>query len=78
MNKRSNRFFGHNFSTVFRFEVIRMLKKKSFWLSILAFPVLIVGVFGIIFLSNMQSQKNAADLAQQKFIFCTEYFSFPY
>ncbi len=67
MNKRSNRFFGHNFSTVFRFEVIRMLKKKSFWLSILAFPVLIVGVFGIIFLSNMQSQKNAADLAQQKF-----------
>lgn len=67
MSKPSNRFFGHNFGTVFRFEVVRILKKKSFWLSILAFPVLIVGVFGIIFLSNMQSEKNAADLAQQKF-----------
>jgi ABC-2 type transport system permease protein len=36
----------YNFGTVFRFEVTRTLKKKSFWIMALAFPVIIGAIFG--------------------------------
>jgi ABC-2 type transport system permease protein len=59
----------HNLGTVFRFEVKRTLKKKSFWIMAIAFPVAIGVIFGIIYFSS-QSTKNAADNTKnQKFSF---------
>lgn len=42
----------HNFSTVLQFELIRTLKKPSFWLSILAIPALTGVIFAIVFFAN--------------------------
>lgn len=52
----------HNLSTVFWFEVIRTLKKKSFWLVALGFPVMIAAVVGIIYFSG-QATADAVDRA---------------
>ncbi len=54
----------HNLSTVFQFEFIRTVKKKSFWLMALSFPALIVAVFGIIYFSN-QATNDAAEKMKQ-------------
>lgn len=59
----------HNFSTVFRFEVIRTLKKKSFWIVSLLFPVMIGAVAGIIFFSNKATDDASKDNDKQKFSF---------
>lgn len=45
----------HNFSTVLQFELIRTLKKPSFWLSILAIPALTGVIFAIVFFANSTS-----------------------
>lgn len=50
----------HNLSTVIRFEITRTLKRKSFWVLALGFPLMMAVIFGIIFLSS-QSTNNAAD-----------------
>lgn len=52
---------GHNFGIVYRFEVIRMLKKKSFWLSIIAFPLLMAIIFGVSFLDAKFSIDSAEE-----------------
>ncbi len=57
----------YNLGTVFRFEFIRTLKKKSFWIMALSFPLIIGAVFGIVYFSNKASTKAAADTANQKF-----------
>lgn len=59
----------HNLGNVFRFEVIRTLKKKSFWITALSFPVIILAVFAIIFFSNQASDKAAEDIKNQPFSF---------
>ena len=46
----------HNLHTVYKFEVTRALKKKSFWIMALAFPVMMGAIFGIIMLSNQATQ----------------------
>lgn len=55
----------HNLGTVFRFEIIRTLKKKSFWIMSLAFPIIIAAVFAIIFFSNQATQK-ATEITQKQ------------
>lgn len=60
-------FFGHNFRTVYRFEVIRTLKKKSFWLSVLALPALITLVFGVVIFANKQASDSTKNLSEQQF-----------
>lgn len=55
----------HNLGTVFRFEVVRTLKKKSFWIMSLAFPIIIAAVFAIIFFSN-QATKKATEITQKQ------------
>lgn len=45
----------HNFSTVLHFELIRTLKKPSFWLSILSIPALTGVIFAVIFFANKTS-----------------------
>lgn len=57
----------HNLSTVIWFEIIRTLKKKSFWISALLFPVAMAGIFGIIFFSNQATEEAAKDTEKQKF-----------
>lgn len=57
----------HNLGTVFGFEVIRSLKKKSFWITATAFPVIIGLVFAIIFFSNQATQEAANDTKKQQF-----------
>ncbi len=57
----------YNLGTVFRFEFIRTLKKKSFWVMAMAFPLIIGAVFGIIYFSNRASNKAAEDTKNQKF-----------
>lgn len=57
----------HNLGTVFRFEVIRTLKKRSFWIMSLAFPVIIAAVFAIIFFSNRATSEAAAVTQKQHF-----------
>lgn len=57
----------HNLSTVIKFEVVRMLKKPSFWLMALGFPVIMAIVFGIVFLSNKATMEAADKLKDQEF-----------
>lgn len=57
----------HNLGTVFQFEVIRSLKKKSFWISALSFPVIIAVVFAVIFFSNKSSDQVAENAKNEKF-----------
>jgi ABC-2 type transport system permease protein len=57
----------HNLRTVFNFEVVRTLKKKSFWVTAFSFPVVISLVFGIIFFSNQATEQASLDTKNQKF-----------
>ncbi len=64
---KQRRLVMHNLGTVFRFELFRALKKKSFWILALTFPVIIGLVFAIIFFSNKATDKAADEARQQKF-----------
>lgn len=57
----------HNLRTVMRFEIVRTLKKKSFWAIAIGFPLMFGAIFGIIFLSNQSTDTAAANLDKQKF-----------
>lgn len=56
---------AHNLSTVVGFEFFRTLKKKRFWITTLAVPVVLAIVFGLVVISGVSSgmasiaQKNA-------------------
>jgi ABC-2 type transport system permease protein len=57
----------HNLSTVISFEVVRTLKKKTFWITAFSFPVVISLVFAIIFFSNQATEQASLDTKNQKF-----------
>lgn len=57
----------HNLSTVINFEIVRMLKKKSFWIMAFGFPIMIACVFGIIYLSNKATSDAEDKLKDQQF-----------
>ena len=57
----------HNLGTVLKFELIRTIKKKSFWIMSLSFPVIIGLVFGIVFLSNQTTEDMAENIKNQEF-----------
>lgn len=59
----------HNLGTVFKFEMVRTLKKKSFWLMALSFPVTIAAIFVIVFFSNQATNEAAQSVGDQKFSF---------
>lgn len=56
-----------NIGTVYRFEVIRTLKKRSFWLTALAFPLLMALVGTIVFFSNRTTADIADKLKTERF-----------
>lgn len=57
----------HNLGTVFNFEVKRTLKKKSFWITALSFPLIIGLVAAIIFFSNKATSEAVSDTSKQHF-----------
>lgn len=57
----------HNLNTVFLFEVVRSLKKKSFWIISLAFPVGIAAIFAVVYFSNTATEQASKDAAKSKF-----------
>ena len=57
----------HNLGTVFKFEVVRTLKKKSFWIMALSFPLIMGAVFGVIFLSNKATEDATRAMEKQQF-----------
>ena len=57
----------HNLSTVIRFEIVRTLKKKSYWVMALGFPVMMMAIFAIIYFSNQSTNKAAKELENQSF-----------
>lgn len=57
----------HNLGVVINFEIIRTLKKKSFWITALIFPVVICIVFAIIYFSNLATNQAATETKNQHF-----------
>ncbi len=57
----------HNLSTVMRFEIVRALKKKSFWIMALGFPLIIAGVITIVVLSNKSTDEASKQLQNEQF-----------
>jgi ABC-2 type transport system permease protein len=57
----------HNLGVVVSFEFIRTIKKKSFWLSLLAFPVIMILVFGLSYLSGKSAEDVSDKNNQEKF-----------
>lgn len=57
----------HNLGTVIKFEVVRMLKKKTFWLAALAIPMVIGAVGLIIFFSNKTTDDVGNELTNERY-----------
>lgn len=57
----------HNLGTVVRFEIVRTLKKKSFWIAALAVPAIIALVGLIIYFSNKTTDEQAEKLATERY-----------
>lgn len=57
----------HNLGTVVTFEFWRTVKKKSFWLSVLAFPALIGGIVAVSYFSAKAADKANQKQANEKF-----------
>lgn len=57
----------HNLSTVIRFEVLRTLKKKSFWIAALAIPVVTALVGVVIFFSSKTSGDISKQLSNERY-----------
>ncbi|MDO4271718.1 MAG: ABC transporter permease [Candidatus Saccharibacteria bacterium] len=64
---RIKKMLGYNFGIVYRFEVVRTLKKPSFWLSIVALPALFAIIFGISYLSGKTTDDTQQKLAEEHF-----------
>jgi ABC-2 type transport system permease protein len=59
----------HNLGTVIWFELTRTLKKKTFWLSIMAFPVLFAAILGLSYISNKSANQASERLSKERFTF---------
>lgn len=57
----------HNLSTVIGFEFWRTIKKPSFWIATLAFPLMFAVIIGIVYYSSKTSSDSSEKLAQEKF-----------
>lgn len=58
---------SHNLGTVIKFEVVRMLKKWSFWAMALGMPLMMAAVFGVVFWSQQATIDAAKKLEEQEF-----------
>lgn len=65
--KKKRKLIMHNLGNVFKFEVVRTLKKKTFWITALSFPIIILAIFSIIFFSNQATQEAVENTSKQQF-----------
>jgi len=63
----THKFFGHNFGVVYRFEVVRTLKKPSFWAMMMLLPLLMAAIGAIEVFASSQAQTASDQLAKEKF-----------
>lgn len=66
---QKRRFKMFNLGTVVKFEVVRALKKPTFWLAILMIPLFYGVMFFLGKISGEQSAQNAEKLAKETFSF---------
>lgn len=59
----------HNLANVISFEIIRTIKKRRFWIGMLAMPLFIVLIFTLVFLSNNHSAKSTENQKNAHFSF---------
>jgi ABC-2 type transport system permease protein len=59
----------HNLGTVLRFEFIRTINKRRFWIGILVVPLLLVVVFALVFVSGTSSDKSTKQQKNARFSF---------
>ncbi|MBH1980129.1 ABC transporter permease [Candidatus Saccharibacteria bacterium] len=57
----------HNLGTVISFEFWRTVKKPSFWIATLSFPLMFAVIIGIVYYSSKTSSDSSEKLAQEKF-----------
>lgn len=57
----------HNLGTVVKFEIVRTLKKKTFWLAALSIPVIAAFVGVIIFFSNKTTSDVSKELSGERY-----------
>lgn len=57
----------HNLGTVFQFEVLRTLRKKSFWILAFGFPLLFGAIIAVVYFSNKTTEQAALDTKSQEF-----------
>lgn len=57
----------HNLSTVVGFEFWRTIKKPSFWIATLSFPVMFAVIVGVVYYSSKTSSDSSEQLANEKF-----------
>ena len=57
----------HNLHTVIRFEVIRMLKKKSFWFGALSIPIILTLIGVVIFFANKTTSDQGKQLSNERY-----------
>lgn len=57
----------HNLKTVYKFEVLRTLKKKSFWIMALLFPIMMGAVIGVVVASNQATEDAANKMKDAEF-----------
>lgn len=57
----------HNLKTVFSFEFIRSIKKKSFWIGVILFPVMFATIAGISYASNKATDEKVQQSQNEKF-----------
>ena len=57
----------HNLSTVIGFEFWRTVKKPSFWIATLTFPLMFAVIIGIVYYSSKTSSDSSDKLAQEEF-----------
>ena len=65
--KRRKKMF--NLRTVIKFEVLRAIKKPTFWVALLAVPLVYGGLFFLGKISGEQAAQNAEKLAREEFSF---------
>lgn len=57
----------HNLGTVIAFEFVRTIKKKSFWLGTLAFPVMMAAIVAISYFSGQTASQAEEDEVNERF-----------
>lgn len=57
----------HNLKTVFSFEFLRAVKKKSFWIGVILFPTMFAAIAGISFASNKATEEKVQQSQNEKF-----------